>query len=146
MVHTATPDPEKEALWRQCVAQQAASGLTVRDWCRQAGYSDSLFHYWKSNLARRDGTYTPPLRRAPSSPKPARPRPPKPAPAFAQVVLKAPQPKPEATPGATATGATTMPAAALELVLPGERVVRVREGFDPATLARLLAVLEARPC
>ena len=36
--------------------------------------------------------------------------------------------------------------AALVLVLPGNRLVRVAPGFDAATLQRLLAVLEDKPC
>ena len=128
MVQTTTaPDPEKETLWRQRIAQQAASGLTVREWCRQGGYSDSLFHFWKSTIAKRDGVYTAPPRRAPASPQSA----PAKAPAFALVVLAAPAPA---------------AAAALELVLAGGRLVRVYDSFNPATLARLLDVLEPRRC
>ena len=35
---------------------------------------------------------------------------------------------------------------ALEVLLPDGRTVRVAPGFDAATLRRLLAVLEGRPC
>jgi transposase len=35
---------------------------------------------------------------------------------------------------------------ALEVILTDGRRVRVAPGFDPATLRRLLAVLEGRPC
>jgi len=35
---------------------------------------------------------------------------------------------------------------ALEVVLSGERMVRVAPGFDAQTLTRLLAVLEEKPC
>jgi hypothetical protein len=35
---------------------------------------------------------------------------------------------------------------ALEVVLGGKRTVRVGPGFDAATLRRLLAVLEEKPC
>jgi transposase len=34
----------------------------------------------------------------------------------------------------------------IELLLPGQRTVRVAPGFDPATLRELLAVLEGAPC
>jgi hypothetical protein len=34
----------------------------------------------------------------------------------------------------------------VEIVLAQGRTVRVRAGFDRATLAEVLAVLEARPC
>jgi hypothetical protein len=37
-------------------------------------------------------------------------------------------------------------ASALELILTDGRTVRVTPGFDAATLRRLLAVLEGRPC
>jgi transposase len=37
-------------------------------------------------------------------------------------------------------------ATALEVVLTDGRMVRVAPGFDPATLRKLLAVLEGRPC
>ena len=44
--------------------------------------------------------------------------------------------------------ADTMPAqtSALEVVLADGRTVRVAPGFDAATLRRLLAVLDGRPC
>ena len=44
--------------------------------------------------------------------------------------------------------ADAMPAqtTALEVVLADGRAVRVAPGFDAATLRRLLAVLEGRPC
>src|SRR5262249_48152546 len=37
-------------------------------------------------------------------------------------------------------------AAAIEIALASGKVVRVRPGFDPATLGRVLAVAEGRPC
>jgi hypothetical protein len=37
-------------------------------------------------------------------------------------------------------------ASALEVVLTDGRAVRIAPGFDAATLRRLLAVLEGRPC
>ena len=37
-------------------------------------------------------------------------------------------------------------AAAIEVALVGGRLVRIRPGFDPETLKRLLGVLEGRPC
>ena len=53
-------------------------------------------------------------------------------PAFVPVQVVADPPPPQAS--------------ALELVLPDGRAVRVSPGFDAATLRRLLAVLEGRPC
>jgi hypothetical protein len=37
-------------------------------------------------------------------------------------------------------------AGTLEVVLAGDRIVRVTPGFDAGTLRQLLAVLEGRPC
>lgn len=37
-------------------------------------------------------------------------------------------------------------AAAIEIALASGRIVRVRPGFDPATLGRILAGAEGRPC
>jgi hypothetical protein len=37
-------------------------------------------------------------------------------------------------------------AGAVDLLLPGNRTVRVAPGFDTGTLQRLLAVLEDKPC
>jgi len=49
---------------------------------------------------------------------------------FARLVAADPAPSPSAEP------------AAIELVLPSGRMVRVRRGFDPALLRELLAVVE----
>jgi transposase len=38
------------------------------------------------------------------------------------------------------------PAGAVEVLLPGNRSVRVSAGFDAATLRQVLAVLEDKPC
>jgi hypothetical protein len=37
-------------------------------------------------------------------------------------------------------------AGTLEIVLPGDRIVRVTPGFNAATLRQMLAVLEEEPC
>ena len=38
------------------------------------------------------------------------------------------------------------PSAGIDLLLPGQRTLRVAPGFDVATLRQLLAVLEGEPC
>jgi len=40
----------------------------------------------------------------------------------------------------------TAPGGTIDVVLPGQRTVRVAPGFDAATLRQLLAVLEDKPC
>ena len=123
-------DLQKEALWRERLTDQAASGLTIAEWCRRSDISGSLFHFWKRTIARR-GTG----RIRPGTKSPTRPKDPV---VFAPVVLAPPLQQVDPDP---------LPAGgAIEIVLAGPRVVRVGAGFDEATLARVLAVLEGRPC
>lgn len=42
-----TPDPKLHALWRDRVGRQAASGLTIEQFCIQEGIARSKFHAWK---------------------------------------------------------------------------------------------------
>jgi hypothetical protein len=132
---TKQPSQQKEELWRKRLAAQAASGMSIAQWCRQAGCSGSLFHYWKHALTGRDGRRpTPPRARSVANSE-ARPG----EPAFAQVVIAPPGAKRQ-----LATSAAGEPA--IEIVVSGSRVVRVGVGFDAATLTRVLAVLEGCSC
>ena len=45
---------EREAHWRQVVAEWAQSGLTQAEFCRQRGIPPGTFGHWKQELARRD--------------------------------------------------------------------------------------------
>ena len=47
-------DPAKEAGWRRRVDRQAASGQSVRAWCRRHRVKETAFHWWRRELARRD--------------------------------------------------------------------------------------------
>jgi hypothetical protein len=123
-------DLRKESLWRERLTDQAASGLTIAEWCRRNDVAGSLFHFWKRTMARRGADR---IRRQPQSS--ARPK----EPAVFAPVLLAPAPQPDRPDPLPAGGA-------MEIVLAGSRVVRVGAGFDEATLARVLAVLEGRPC
>ncbi len=51
----AVRDLKKERYWRRIVRGQAASGLSVRAWCRKHGEKDAAFYWWRRELARRDG-------------------------------------------------------------------------------------------
>jgi hypothetical protein len=112
------------------LADQVASGLTIAEWCRRNGVAGSLFHFWKRTIARRNGG-----RVRPGTKSPTRPKDPV---VFAPVVL-APPPQ-QVQPDPLPAGCV------IEIVLAGSRVVRVSAGFDAPTLARVLAVLEGRPC
>ena len=130
MAHKIARDRKKESLWRERLNDQATSGLTIAEWCRRNGVAGSLFHFWKRTIARRNGG-----RVRPGTKSPARPKDPV---LFAPVVLVPPPQlvQPDPLPGG----------GVIEIVLAGARVVRVGAGFDEATLTRVLAVLEGRPC
>ena len=123
-------DLQKEALWRQRLTDQAASGLTIAAWCRRNGVSGSLFHFWKRTIARRGKDRIRTQTKSPACPQDPV--------VFAPVVLAPPLPQ---------VDIDRLPASSvIEIVLAGSRVVRVGAGFDEAALARVLAVLEGRPC
>ena len=54
-MRTAKRDRRKEAFWRKAIGGQRRSGLCVRAWCRQHELRESSFHWWRRELARRDG-------------------------------------------------------------------------------------------
>jgi transposase-like protein len=47
-------DPVHERLWRQRIADQQASGLSVRDYCQQHALAQTTFYFWRLELRRRD--------------------------------------------------------------------------------------------
>jgi transposase-like protein len=48
-----------EAYWRRVVQQQAASGGTIRDFCRRNRLRESTFYFWRRQLQRRDSERPP---------------------------------------------------------------------------------------
>jgi hypothetical protein len=108
----AKRDLRKESKWRRHVMAQAASGQSVRAYCRGRGISEQGFHWWRRELARRDTV--------------------KPAGAAAFVPVEV-----TGTPVAASASA-----GAVEIVLPGDRRVRVMGPVDRQQLADVLVVLE----
>lgn len=47
-------DSEKERDWREKVARQAASGLSINEFCRRERISVSGFYWWRRELVKRD--------------------------------------------------------------------------------------------
>ena len=45
---------EREAFWRSEVARQAASGVSVRRFCKERGLSEPSFYAWRRTLQERD--------------------------------------------------------------------------------------------
>lgn len=46
-------DSAKERFWREVVAGQAKSRLSVRAWCLQQAVSEASFYAWRREMARR---------------------------------------------------------------------------------------------
>ncbi|WP_437508161.1 IS66 family insertion sequence element accessory protein TnpA [Sorangium sp. So ce1099] len=99
--------------WAERVERWERSGLSAEKFARREGYKPKQLYWWRWKL-RADG--------------PSRPSPPSstetprflPVHVVADVVPVVPEP--------------------IEIALPNGRVVRVRPGFDPATLERVLAL------
>lgn len=46
-------DAAKERFWRQVIARQRASGLSIRAFCECEGLTESSFYLWRRELGRR---------------------------------------------------------------------------------------------
>ncbi len=49
-------DLKKERYWRRIVRRHSGSGMSVRAWCRRHGVTEPSFYWWRTELARRDGS------------------------------------------------------------------------------------------
>ena len=52
-------DLAKERRWRETLTRQAASGLSVRAFCRQEKLAESAFYAWRRIVAERDAAAKP---------------------------------------------------------------------------------------
>jgi transposase len=119
-------DRAKELFWRRTLRAWQRSGQSVRAFCAERGLAESAFHFWRRELKRRNQEVqagTPKRRR--------------PTPVFVPLRAVA-----DADAGTAAIGAR----GGIEVVLATGRRLCVGADFDAATLLRLLAVLEGRPC
>lgn len=107
------PDPGKLRFWKDAVARQGASGLSVREFCTQRGLSEPSFYAWRRVV---------------------RELPPDESDATGKS-------KCGATDFAPITLADLPSANDVEIVLPGGVTVRVGRGCDAETLQMALAVL-----
>lgn len=101
--------------WAERVARWERSGLSAEKFARREGYKPKQLYWWRWKL-RAEGLSRPGL---PSSPEEA----------------------PRFVPVHVVTDATPVVAEPIEIALPNGRVIRVRPGFDPATLERVLALV-----
>ncbi len=124
-VHDPTP---RELEWRDTMRRWRESGVSGRAFCRRERLAESLFYYWKREIARRDLGLPP----------------------------ESGNGKPKAKRGRrVAKGAgrfvplevcrVELGSVALELVLAGGRRVRVGGDFSAAVLRKLIEVLEPAP-
>jgi transposase-like protein len=114
-------DPAREQFWRHAIADQQASGRTVRDFCRDRQLAETSFHHWRRELRQRDAAAAP--RTAP--------------PAFVPVTV---------VPGPSAPNTTCTPNAIIEVRCPSGHVVSVT-GIPLCELfAALDSATEAPPC
>jgi len=125
--HGPRRDADKERFWQGCVKQWRESGLSVRAFCRREALSEPSFYAWRRELARRGSS-------APRSQQSSRAQPRRAAKRGGFVPLE------------VVAARLAAPAARIEIILPRGRRLRVRPGFDRATLETVLDVLERRPC
>ena len=136
-IKTKRGSSEREAYWRQALADWFRSGLSKVAFCRERGLSPSAFHWWKGELTRRDAAKG----SRPSSASSGKGSEAKGRPAFVAVRLA------EGSVGGAAgpLGAGGGNGAAVEVVLGNGRRVRVGSGFDGELLAQVVRVLEGTP-
>ena len=122
---------QRERYWRKIMRQWEQSGQTQAEYCRRQSLSLAAFGWWRSELKRRERERS---GRADQQPKHSRKtdRQPKPV-SFVPVEVALPSlDNPNGAP--------------LEVVLRGDRRIRVGAQFDAAALEQLVAVLERVPC
>jgi hypothetical protein len=114
-------DVTKEQFWREQIAGQPGSGLSIRSYCRRHRLRESAFYFWRKELARR-GVST-----EASAP-------------FVPVRITAEHP-------AVGGGLVeSKPPGRIEIVLSHDRHVSLVGPVDRQALADVLAVLEGQSC
>jgi transposase len=112
------PDPSKQRRWLELMRLWQRSQLTVCEFCARHRLSEASFYAWRRVLQQRGLLQARPSRQAPT---PA---------TFVKLTLDAEPPA----------------LSAVELVLSGRRLLRLRPGFDPAMLLELVRLLEEPAC
>ena len=124
-----TPEAKarREAHWRQVLERWRRSGLSKTEFSSRAGISRDVLGWWQVEIAKRELACQSRIPAAPLKGGDANTG----RPTFIPVRVIEPPTSPTSTP--------------LDLVV-GDRIVRVRPGFDAQTLGRLLVILEGHPC
>jgi len=114
---TTLRDVTRERFWREQIARQAGSGLTVRGYCRRHRLRESAFYFWRRTLARRGESTAAPA-------------------AFVPVMITG------ELPAVSGGAGESVPTGRIEIVLAGGRQVRLFGRVDRQALADALAELE----
>ena len=125
-VRTPKAKARREAHWRRLLQRWKQSRLPKKEFAQREGISPDVLYWWDREIQRRDQDGRRATAKHPKQASPATRRN-----AFIPVRVVEP----------------TSPVAVSPLeIVAGGRVVRVRAGFDPETLRRVVAVLEDRAC
>ena len=121
-----------ERAWRQRVAGQAKSGLTVRAFCEREGLVVHQFTWWRRQVRIRDGQAKATKKKpaGPARPKRRRSQRPTPRERFVPVELRH----------------ADLSSASIEIVLDRPPRIAVSTGFDPRLLRDVLRALGNEPC
>lgn len=105
-----------EQFWRCHLERQAASGSTIRAYCRECGLAEASFHYWRRVIADRDHQSSESTTTATQT--------------FLPVAIIDPPAQPASSP--------------IDIRLADGQRLRVRPGCDRRLLADILSILEGR--
>lgn len=119
---------ERRVYWRSMLERQRASGLSVRQFCREERVSEASFHSWKSKFVSGDRQVNASLEES-SRKRPAK-----------KQVGRQSEKAAVFIPLRVSTAAGSL----LEVVHPRGYVVRVPAGFDEGTLGQVFDVLDHR--
>jgi hypothetical protein len=114
---------DRERFWREKLRDHLESGLSVSAFCRREGFSANGFYRWRRILENGDGAVG-------SENQPIEPSP---RDVFVPVSIVGHAP-------------ARFSDSPIELILPSGVLLRVRHGFDPATLLRLIDLLDSSSC
>ena len=118
---------QREEHWRRILERHRQSGLTATAFCEREKLQPWALSTWGRRLREMNGAESKPATKKTLAKKPRRA-------SFVPVRVI------EAAPAAAASES------AIELVTENGHVLRIKPGFDPATLRRAVAALEGRPC
>ncbi len=128
MSNSKQSNVEREQFWRLVFEEHASSQMSVRAFCRRESLSEPSFYSWRRKIHRRDSI-------APPTNQTSKPTSGAPKSSHGLIPVHVIEEQHQAA------GHT------IEIVAPGNVVVRVQEGCSTEALARVLtAVRETLPC